>query len=296
MSSQQSAAERALQWLSAREVPQSERHETVALAVHALLLAHGFRVAEVQAGDSSAQQQQQLPAVWGQGAYGGAYRHERSAMQFDIRASKVGGKLVWNATAMEDDAQVFTLQVRVGEYVGEGGGGGGWRGALRKLNELATLVAVQMAHKLVPDSAKAGYEAAASTEEEGTASSSSAPRVVRVAVPVAVPVGVAPEHDPLRIGAPRMPRMGMPVPGRQPFGSDDLLPAGLLPGGAAMGGGNLMGPRHFRRGEDGGWRPPGVPPGARFDPYVAMPDNDAELPPGFDDEHALRAPRADRFL
>jgi len=131
-------------------------------------------------------------------------------------------------------------------------------------------VLVRIAHRLVPDAAKEGYEdGAASTNEnnENGASSSAAaaaPRVTPRPMPGPRPTPIMDDgnnNDPLRIGPirgpPRMPHQpfpggmmpGMPgMPGG--FGSDDLVPGGGVgppmwgPRGGAMGG-NLMGPRNF---------------------------------------------------
>ena len=85
------------------------------------------------------------------------------------------------------------------------------------------------------------------------------------------------DYDPLRI--PQMHRpggIGGNVPHPLSVGGEDLNPLGLPgvhdPFGAMGGGGNLMGPGHpafssLQRPRPGGGLPPGVPPGARYDPF-----------------------------
>lgn len=309
-------ARAALSWLGRLRHAPRDGHEAVALAVHALVLNHGFRPAEAAVDADAAAE---LPAGWGAGGYGGRYRHARSAMTFDVRAVPMGGRLVVHATPVEDDAQMHTLDVRVDQYVATGAafpadaepGATDWAATLQRLPDLATLVQVQLAHRVVPDAAKDGYEAAPPEENaRGSASSSAGARPMpRMPLPHE-PFPRQPEYpdDPLRIGPPprRPGRNPYPDPYPNPlggFGDDDLHAPGLPgrggfgggPGG--LGGGNLMGPRNFpyspnRPGRNGnppvgigGPRlPPGaVPPGARFDPFgPVVPDNDIELPPGPD--------------
>lgn len=263
-------------------------HEALALAVHALLVTHGFRPAHLPPSDTTAA----VPESWTPAAPLGTYRHARSAMTYAITAAPLGARLIIHAVAEEDDAALQTLELRVREYVvadeaelaALGADEAAWEAAFTRLDDLAALFQIQIAHRLVPDAAKEGYEdaAAAGTGEEP-------PRERR-----------APRYEddyesPLRVGPGRVPGMtgggyGMMPPGRGGgLGSDDLIAPGLPGGfGGGMGGpampgmgGNLMGPRHpgFGGAGAGGLmgpggfggggerRPPGVPRGARFDPY-----------------------------
>lgn len=379
-------ARSAYAWLRQYAKKPSDGHEAVALAVHAILLYHDFRPStEAPSEEGENQVPTNLPGGWGGAGYGGQYRHVRSAMLFDIRAVRMGGRLVVHAAAGEDDSRMHTVDVRVADFytpdspgesrnIGRGEGGaesrdddvkdenqnsvrsgersgndeggdgnqedakksdrsgdndgrkdqGGNEGGqsednkndseverggdgdgsnddvwdrLKDLDGLATLVAVQIAHRLVPESAKRGYEdgagssgADASDGPMPTATPVPMPGPRPVPVPMPIPAPDGDHENPLYIGPPHQPRMPG-VPG-MPLGHDDLLPAGLpRPLGGSGGmfgpGGNLMGPGHFQ--PQGGPRlPPGVPPGARFDPYAPAPDPDMEMPPGFEDEHNLR--------
>lgn len=392
-----------LSWLTRLGHVPSDGHEALALAVHGLLVQHGFRPAEVPAGgenegqsssgrleegndtsaSSAADSEQQakrntlpvLPGQWGSAGYGGRYRHHRSAMTFDVRAVAMGPRLIVHAAAVEDDERMHTLELRVDRYVHDGnatnwsalrqyeqtnpGQGSGdrmrpWEEIFENLRDLATLVQVNIAHRLVPDAAKDGYEATAEADVPGTSRSSGDNESGGVSSgrrPVPRYGGIEDdERDPLRIGGPMRPGMGpYGIPGvggigggRSPFdlGHDDLLAPGLPRGFGGVGGGigggemggNLMGPRHpaFAGGGGGvggvfgprngqGRRPPGVPPGARFDPYgppvptpdhdggsrdrqppprqgfVGEPDNDIERPPPPDNEHELPGPPPDHM-
>lgn len=216
----------------------------------------------------------------------------------------MGTRLVTHAVVVEDDAQLHTAELRVGDFVdegavgepGEGGGTRGWETMLRRMEDVATVMQVQIAHRLVPDASKEGYEEGVDAREGGGAASGEGASGRMGRVPQRGEVEGGPlrgdarvidplRDDGLRIGDARYPRIGG-------FGRDDLVAPGLPGGPEGMFGGmggNLMGPRNFIGMGRGGGRPEGVPPGARFDPYgPVIPDNDIERVPGFEDEHGLR--------
>lgn len=304
-----SASERAQAWLRALGRSPRDGHEAVALLVHALLLGHGFRDADVD----TEREGSHLRADWGVGGYGGRYRHERSALTFEVRATPLGARLRVTGVhdAAEDDA---TLDLRVAYYYDVDGANPDWQERLTRVDDAATLVLINIAHKLVPDAAKEGYESQAASTSAGTsadaaagAGSSSNPTPAPQPGPRPTPPSY--EDDPLRVGPvrggvpmfPGYPGGGGGVPA---FGRDDLMPQMPGPpqwgprGGGGMGGGNLMGPRNFPpHGVGGGVggvpRPgfPRVPPGARYDPMgpgvpghpdldSQGPDFDELLPPG----------------
>ncbi len=282
-----SASVGAIAWLRALRHSPRDAHEALALYVHALLLGHGFRDAEDDVAPDA------LRAGWGVGGYGGTYRHARSAMNFEVRATPLGARL--RVTAVHDAADdVATLDLRVADYYDAEQDAADWVDRLRRVDDAATLVLVNIAHRLVPDATKAGYEqgaassAASSSDTRGGGAAQPRPQ------PAPRPAPPVVHDDPLRIGpvrgGPRMPRIPVNPLVDPGFGSDDLLPQ--MPGGAplfgprggAMGG-NLMGPRNFHPGlgqpRRGGRLPAGVPPGARYDPMGPNePDFDELLPPG----------------
>lgn len=274
------AATAALDWLRRHSpTPPADAHEALALTVHAILLHHDFRPS--RPGSDG------LPDGWGGAGYGGQYRHERSAMLFDIRGVRMGGRLLVNAVGDADDTRLHTIDLRVGTMYSPGDAGGAWSERLTDLDGLSTIVTVQLVHTLVPDTSKQGYEHGQQQQQQSSASSSSSSRQ---------PPPPTHDHDPLRVHDP--PRLIRPA---VPLGRDDLLPPGMpAPSlndplavhplrGRAPPAGNLMGPGHFARpGTLPHRMPPGVPPGARFDPYGVAPDPDMEGLPGFDDDHGLR--------
>lgn len=320
------AATRALEWLRSLSHTPRNPQEALALAVHALLLGHGFRDADVDAeGADDAARPARLHIDWGVGGYGGRYRHARSALVFEVRATPLGARLrvtgAHDAAARNDD--VATLDLPVATHYIAPPEEAPWTDGLRDLDAAATLVLVQVAHRLVPDAAKEGYEAGASSNDNGAGSAAARP----APPPARMPPPPMPDYDndPLRIGpvrgGPRNPFLppygpgGVPAPGG--FGSDDLMPQmPRMPGfggghfgggmgggiGGGMGGGNLMGPRNFMPPNRGGHPmrggppmfgtgrgrlPPGVPPGARYDPMGpggVGPDNTIERPPPDDDD------------
>jgi PI31 proteasome regulator N-terminal len=291
----------------------ASRHEALALAVHGLLVTHGFRPAEdAAAEDANAPPAPRLPADWGTAGFGGRYRHGRSAMTYDVRAVAVGPRLVVHATAVEDDDMLHSLELRVDTYVrADVDLAAGWEALFdeQRALDLATLVQVNIAHRLVPDAAKDGYEAAAA------ASASNAPGPAAAPAPAAAPRRPMRDYDDdqRRGGPPLRPARdpyGIPAGGGGGFGGmggfghDDLVAPGLpgrLGGGGGGGfggggmGGNLMGPGNFPGIGGGGMgggigggiggigggprRPPGVPQGARFDPY-GPPDPASGFGPG----------------
>jgi PI31 proteasome regulator N-terminal/PI31 proteasome regulator len=311
-----------LSWLhSVGHVP-ADGHEALALAVHGLLVQHGFRPHD----QADASEQPRLPAQWGAAGFGGRYRHHRSALTFDVRAVAVGPRLVVHATIVEEDEVLHSLELRVDRYVRRDVDFSalavpanaeetrvanqtesprfGWDDVFENPLDLATLVQVNIAHRLVPDAAKDGYEAAA---EAGTVPSAAATATATPAGgsssdagrPGYRPPYRPDEDDPLRIGPPMRPgRNPYGLPGIYPGGDDDLMdpsPYGLghddliapgLPrplggrGLGGLGGGNLMGPRHPAFGAPrGGIAGPPRVPGARFDPF-GPPDPYSEYGPG----------------
>eukprot|EP00179_Madagascaria_erythrocladioides_P007325 CAMPEP_0198317768 /NCGR_PEP_ID=MMETSP1450-20131203/7202_1 /TAXON_ID=753684 ORGANISM="Madagascaria erythrocladiodes, Strain CCMP3234" /NCGR_SAMPLE_ID=MMETSP1450 /ASSEMBLY_ACC=CAM_ASM_001115 /LENGTH=348 /DNA_ID=CAMNT_0044021013 /DNA_START=34 /DNA_END=1080 /DNA_ORIENTATION=- len=309
MTDSSTAAAGAIAWLealgeAAQPGEKSHRHEALAMLVHSLLLRHGFRPEGLEesrdeaggAGSSAevaAEPVKRLPDGWTEGGYGGRYRHFRSAMTFEIRSVPVGSKLLVTGVSLEDESRMHSLELKVDDMVltdvtsSDGKNGSSkWDGVFKDIAAVATLVQVNIAHKLVPDSAKDGYqEAAAADDNQRSEPTTAAPRL-----PYPAPLrDFDDDNDPLRIGPPRRPYAGgldptFP-PGVPSVGRDDLMPGGLpefgrMPpmGGPGFGGqgGNLLGPRNFgpvgpgRMGGFGGAMgglPPGVPPGARFDPY-----------------------------
>mmetsp|Transcript_4820 Transcript_4820/g.8412 ORF Transcript_4820/g.8412 Transcript_4820/m.8412 type:complete len:316 (-) Transcript_4820:190-1137(-) len=280
-----------------------DRHEALALLVHAFLVRHGFRPASVSVEDAreslNTPKQPVLPESWSHAGYGGMYKHFRSALTFEIRAIPLGSKVIVHGAFLEDDRNTLSLELNVQRYTNDSQTSNlsDYHTIYCNIEELASLVQINLAHKLVPDSTKDGYTEA--TNETQTASSTQPRRRRELSIPDY-------DDDPLRVGPPMRGYPSRPMYPSVGVGDDDLIPGGLPrmivpPGlGAPPGGGNLMGPNHPAFGDDrgfglrgpsggiGGPRLPrgAVPPGARFDPFGPPgfpgnfnPDNDLE-PPG----------------
>lgn len=288
------ARARALAWLRALDRTPASAHEALALAVHAVLLAHGFRDvalpdAPANAFDEQNQQPSRLRDDWGAGGWGGRYRHARSALEFEVRATPLGARLRVTGAHDAEGGDAATLDLPVADHYAAEGEQAHWTDALRDVDATATLVLVNVAHRLVPDAAKEGYEAAAPPVGSSGAGSSGAANGGGGAErnpPASMQPRPLYEDDPLRAGpvrgGPGYPYPGIPgmtpgfpgMPGGEPgFGADDLMPQFPLGPGGGLGGGlggNLMGPGNFpgmgpRPGGRGGYpvgpRGPGFPGG-----------------------------------
>ncbi|KAJ8907979.1 hypothetical protein NDN08_008080 [Rhodosorus marinus] len=277
------AAAGALQWLSGTvKSPPKDRHEAAAFFVHAVLLQHGFRPASCPAPEPGAENvpEKKVPENWNSAGYGGLYKHYQSGLNFELRMVPLGGRLLATATIVEQDKETYTADLRLDSYVRDDAKFDAeemnWDSSFKNVQDLASVVQLEIAYKLVPESSKGSRESGAQTAQASSASQMPEPQPSR-------PLGVI-EDDPLRIGPPRVPGYAGIDSRFNPVGGDDLIPSGLyepgmypaVPGTRGPGGGSLVGPDHPmfapRRDPDpglGGPRLPrgAVPPGARFDPF-----------------------------
>mmetsp|Transcript_5971 Transcript_5971/g.17989 ORF Transcript_5971/g.17989 Transcript_5971/m.17989 type:complete len:309 (-) Transcript_5971:122-1048(-) len=296
-------AAKALQWLQATiGGSPANKHEAMALFVHAVLLQHGFRPATCTLSGSQSEEaspEQKMPEDWNSSGYGGKYKHHQSGLNFELRMVPLGQRLRATATVIEQDDKTYDADFRADTYVRDDAPiqseNFQWDGVFKNVEEFASLVQLNLGYKLVPDSAKT---VAGETTADNTGTSSSTAARAR-------PQPQAPNPDPLMIGRPQRPNpyYAEPVPPFADVGGDDLLPSGLYRDGLRPhapgfqgGPGSLVGPNHpmFARrpqpdGGIGGPRLPrgAVPPGARFDPFGPPnidpsqfgPDNDHDQPP-----------------
>eukprot|EP00188_Purpureofilum_apyrenoidigerum_P006059 Plantae.Rhodophyta-Purpureofilum_apyrenoidigerum.ctg8706.p1 GENE.Plantae.Rhodophyta-Purpureofilum_apyrenoidigerum.ctg8706~~Plantae.Rhodophyta-Purpureofilum_apyrenoidigerum.ctg8706.p1 ORF type:complete len:310 (-),score=42.04 Plantae.Rhodophyta-Purpureofilum_apyrenoidigerum.ctg8706:416-1345(-) len=297
-------AAQALQWLQATvKSSPADKHEAMAMFVHAVLLQHGFRPAKCTLSDlrgENASPEEKMPDGWKSSGYGGLYKHHQSGLNFELRMIPLGQRLRATATVIEEDDKTFDADFRADTYVRDDAPiqreNFQWDGVFKNVEEFASLAQLNLGYKLVPDSAKT---VADESMGENTGSSTSTTRG-------ASSQQQAPDRDPLMIGRPQRPNPYYPdpVPSFADVGGDDLLPAGLYrdglrphaPGFRGEGAGSLVGPNHplFAgrvppNGGIGGPRLPrgAVPPGARFDPFGPPdvdpsrfgPDPDHDQPP-----------------
>ncbi|KAI5826828.1 hypothetical protein K523DRAFT_310617 [Schizophyllum commune Tattone D] len=288
-------------------LPEGKRLENpqdaLSALVHAAFTTLSFRLIGVDDTSSiSTYEGNVLPKEWnrnGPGHYTLCYKHEQSSMEFVIKVSKLGGRTVINAIAVETD-RTATLDVATKDYTSESFYpytvdspvrlGDGYISSSRIQDFIGSLKTM-IIQKLVPGLQKEGY-----TESESS-SSSTAPQPPagssqpRPRVPDAggsrpdPDAPYLPERDPLRIPTRNPLEVGRrdldPIP-RNPWEPPSLFPNH---GGDGM----LVGPNHpmFRDrqtgpvrgidplgqgqprgpwGGDGFLPPMGAPPGARFDP------------------------------
>ncbi|KAJ4368302.1 hypothetical protein N0V83_006658 [Neocucurbitaria cava] len=162
--------------------------EAVALAVHAGMLAVGFRLIGVGEdtrieAHADAEDPQALPKAWNASStYHFRYAHAQSAMEYEVNVHRLGGKANVNALAIGDDKVTqfdvtlrdylseSTLPITISEdisnedaakklqdlFISEG-----------RLNDLGALLKISVIQKLAPGLQKQGYEER-NTERERT--------------------------------------------------------------------------------------------------------------------------------
>ncbi|KAF2248640.1 hypothetical protein BU26DRAFT_483530 [Trematosphaeria pertusa] len=240
--------------------------EAVALAVHAGMIAVGFRLIGLGEDDrieaqADAQNPQPLPTEWNaSNSYAFRYAHSQSSMEYMVKVNRLGGKAVVFGIAMGDD-KTTTFDVAVKDYLSESSlpvsvsedtttedlsrtlqdvfiSSG-------RLNDLGSLLKISIIQKLAPGLHKEGYEES-STENNRDASGARQPREParggepgnppRIPETEPEPARPYPFNDPL--AEPRRPGRPLPepIPGfedeyeisRPPRGlRDDRFPAGI---------------------------------------------------------------------
>ncbi|KAF2121483.1 PI31 proteasome regulator N-terminal-domain-containing protein [Lophiotrema nucula] len=152
--------------------------EAVALAVHAGMIAVGFRLIglgeEHRIAHSDAQTPESLPAEWNaSSSYAFRYRHAQSAMEYLVKVTRLGGKAIVNALADGDD-KIASFDVVVKDYVSESSlplnlpestPAEELAQKLQdvyisegRLNDLGALLKISVIQKLAPSLQKEGYE------------------------------------------------------------------------------------------------------------------------------------------
>ncbi|KAI1550099.1 PI31-Prot-N multi-domain protein [Pyrenophora tritici-repentis] len=195
--------------------------EAVALAVHAGMLAVGFRLIGLGEDERiDAENPQALPAKWNASStYEFRYAHAQSAMEYLVKVNRLGGKAVVYALALGDD-KTTNFEVTTKDYISESqlpfsvsedtpteqvsqkvqelfiSAG--------RLNDLGSLLKISVIQKLAPGINKPEYEES-STDSQ--------------------PTSAADRHEPER-GEPHNPRQPPTEPGpARPHPFDDPLAA-----------------------------------------------------------------------
>lgn len=216
-------------------------YDAIAVFVHACMLAIGARLIgfdeeEKLESTIDATTEKPLPTVWNNSnSYSFRYAHEQSSLEFLIKISRLGNKVVIFGVGVGDDKtasfDIVTSDYTSGSFFPYTSGddvgdeeSGGQRRRLRdgyisesRMSDLASLVKINILQKLLPGLHKPGYQ-----EESAVASSSSSS---------AAPNRPRPDdHDPLRMPPPHFeppnpyrPYNPPPIPagGERPPGFDD---------------------------------------------------------------------------
>ncbi|KAG0492495.1 hypothetical protein HPP92_005539 [Vanilla planifolia] len=258
-------------------------HDKIAFAVHSSFLAAGFSLTAVGQRALSENPPTKGEEVGTEGwnelddAYGFVYYKSDSGTEKAVlvKCLPVEDYLMVDVAELKDGhKEPFHLQINVKDYLTDDVGQKTNYGEMYKnLEALLKSLNTNVLQKIEP--------------KEETSGPASGSRSARIERPGREPTVDFPEHN-------QQIPSGLVYPPVGPFGNDDLYPgpgAGFYPErGSGMGGGMLIGPndpRFFgpgvRPGNIGGI--PGVPPGARFDPY-GPPDV-----PGFEPSRFVRQPR-----
>ncbi|KAF8211269.1 PI31 proteasome regulator N-terminal-domain-containing protein [Mycena galopus ATCC 62051] len=281
----------------------SSSQDGIAALVHAALTALAFRLVGVDESSAAAPSLTVLPDGWnsnGPSHYTFRYKHDQSSLEFIVKVSKLGGRTLINALALESD-KASSLDIATNDFVSPSFYPHNLSASdvtplihgfisSNRVADLMSQLKLKIISKLVPGLRKDGYtETTEDAPATSATTSNSAPRAAQPrggyqpppvfpgadANPYQLPPNVGP-RNPLEIGRRDLdPFPGMPA---NPFS-----PAPLFPGGD--GDGMFVGPNHpifGGRGRGGpgggqgpwggdGFLPPmGAPPGARFDPVGPM--------------------------
>ncbi|KAG6840459.1 hypothetical protein C0991_006595 [Blastosporella zonata] len=284
----------------------SSPHDAVAALLHSIFSTVAFRLTGIDENSPSATiESNVLPNGWnksGPGNYTFKYRHDQSSLEFVLKVSKLGGRTLINAIAVEVCTQVYTaemgadsraqsdkvasLDFSTNDFVSpsffpydlESGSQPLVHGFIssNRVADLTSQVKFKILQKLIPGLRKEGY-----TEEEvASPANAEASNPQALNPPPALPQPVVPPHAPFQ--PPLAPENPLSI-GRRDldpfFPANPFAPPPLFPGNGSDG--MFLGPDHpiFGAGRGGspfgdrrpwggdGYLPPmGAPPGARFDP------------------------------
>ncbi|KAF2473796.1 uncharacterized protein BDR25DRAFT_281768 [Lindgomyces ingoldianus] len=259
-----------LSTLMAASLPKAPCHqvknayEAVALAVHAGMIAVGFRLIGLGEDDrieaqADAHNPQPLPEAWNaSSSYAFRYAHSQSSMEYVVKVNRLGGKAVVFGIAVGDD-KTTNFDVTVKDYISESSlplsisSEASAEDAAKKiqdvyisagrLNDLGALLKISVIQKLAPGLHKEGYEETNTQNDQHANSSQDPPRGDVPREPRRPPNN---DHEPARpypfndpLAAPPGPRRPLPepIPGfedeyevnRPPRSRlrDDRFPAGL---------------------------------------------------------------------
>ncbi|KAF8076258.1 PI31 proteasome regulator N-terminal-domain-containing protein [Lyophyllum atratum] len=271
--------------------------DAIAALLHTIFTAVAFRLVAVdETSVPNLTSANILPEGWnkdGPGHYTFKYRHDQSSLEFVINVSKLGGRTLVNAIAVESD-KVASLDIPTNDFVSPSffprdlGSESNEQPLVHgfissnRVADLTSQIKLKILQKLIPGLQKDGY-----TEEAGDTSTNAGgsqppqsryppPARPQPHVPPYAPYQPShiPPDNPLEIGRRDL----------DPFPANPFAPPPLFPGSG--GDGMFVGPDHpiFGAGRgrspfgdrgpwggDGYLPPMGAPPGARFDPVGPGP-------------------------
>ncbi|KAI0033771.1 PI31 proteasome regulator N-terminal-domain-containing protein [Vararia minispora EC-137] len=271
--------------------------DAIACLLHTAMIAVGFRLIAVDDTPAITILDGVLPAHWNQHGpehHTFRYRHEQSSLDFIMKTTKLGGRTLINAIAVESD-KAASLDISTDDFTSpsffpysvDAESPVPLVHGFVSSNRVADLMdqfKLKIIQKLVPRLNKEGYT---ELPDEGEPSSVRAaphrtqPRFARPDPPPAVPdhsFGLpshVPQPNPLEIGRRDRDPLGIASP---------FAPPPLFPGSGGDGmyvgpnhpifggrGGGVPAPGRGPWGGDGYLPPLGAPPGARFDPIGPSP-------------------------
>ncbi|GLB33679.1 putative PI31 proteasome regulator [Lyophyllum shimeji] len=267
--------------------------DAIAALVHAIFTAVAFRpIAVEEASPANLPSGNILPQGWnrhGPDHYTFRYRHDQSSLEFVVKVSKLGGRTLINAIALESD-KVASLDISTNDFVSPSFFPHDLSGSpeplvhgfisSNRVADLTSQIKLRILQKLIPGLRKEGY-----TEEvdvSTTAGVSQPPHAQQP--PPARPEPQTPPFAPYRPPYPPENPLSIGRRDLDPFPGNPFAPPPLFPGSGGdgmfvgpdhpiFGGGRGQGPFADRGpwGGDGFLPPMGAPPGARFDPVGPGP-------------------------
>lgn len=229
--------------------------DSIALAVHASMLAVGFRLVglgedhRIEVATSTSSEPQPLPTEWNanSGSYNFRYAHSQSSMEFLIKVSRMGNKAVVMGMGMGDD-KTHTFEIIARDYISDGNlpvtsisentTEDEARRILQdvfisvgRLSDLGSYMRVSLIQKLVPSLYKEGYQETrdgqSSRQEPPAGRQPEQPRYDPLREDRDPPARPFPLHDPL--AQPRRP-LPEPIPGFEDEYETLRPPRGGIPG------------------------------------------------------------------
>ncbi|GLU03059.1 hypothetical protein SLE2022_202770 [Rubroshorea leprosula] len=264
-------------------------HDKIAFAVHASFLASGYVLtatgrpafADTALSSSSSSNDEVGIENWNEfeDEYAFVYMNpEKGSKKVLVKCLVMDDKFLVDAVA-DGGSEPVHLEINIRDYVEENGGAANYSAHYKNLERLVNSLDKEILSKLdgsLTASSSGNPVSSKARERSGTNRNEAGVRVIEPAGPQPNPSGVI-------------------LPPLNPFGSSDLFPgpgAGMYPTRGDFGGGSMvLGPNDPRWFGGSSGEPdlltgqPGVPPGARFDPY-GPPGI-----PGFEPNRFVRKPR-----